>query len=83
MQVPMKSKFDTKSLIAGSLVGAAVVLCIAASTKGPGSVGRFQTVINDNGSLVMTDTTTGQAWNTDLVGPANMRDQEFKKPKLE
>ncbi len=83
MEAPMKSKFDTKSLIVGFVVGAAVIFCIAPSGIGPGSVGRFQTVLNDSGTVVMTDTTTGQAWNTDFVGPANIRDTEFKKPKIQ
>ncbi len=83
MPVPMKTRFETRSLLAGSLVGAAIALCLAASATGPGSVGRFQTVLNDNGTVVMTDTTTGQAWHTDFVGPANIRDPEFKKPKLQ
>jgi hypothetical protein len=79
----MKSRFDTKSLITGFLVGAAVIFCIAPSGMAPGSVGRFQTVLNDSGTVVMTDTTTGQTWNTDFVGPANMRDPDFRKPKLQ
>jgi len=60
---------------------AAVVLSIAASAKGPGSIGRFQTVIGHSGSVVMTDTTTGQVWNTDLLNPAVFRNEEFKLPK--
>ena len=83
MQKPMKSKLDAKSLLTGFLVGAAVSLCIAASTKDAEPVGRFQTVINDNGSVVMTDTKTGEAWNTDFVTPPTIRDSQFKKPKLE
>lgn len=78
----MKVKFDSKSLIAGLLVGAAVVLTSAASWKPPGPVGRFQTVINDAGFTVMTDTTTGQAWSCIAVNPGGIQNEEFKMIKI-
>jgi hypothetical protein len=79
----MKMEFDIKSLIAGLFIGAVVMLTVAAALKPPGTVGRFQTTLNDNGSLVMTDTTTGQAWSTFFSTPGSMNDQEFKKPKVQ
>lgn len=83
MQSTMKTKFDKKSLIAGLLVGAAVVVTIAASSNPSSPVGRFQTVINDAGLMVMTDTMTGQAWSCMAVNPGGIKDEEFKKKKLQ
>lgn len=77
----MTPTFDRKSIIAGVLVGASVVLIIAASSKPAGPVGRFQTVINDVGFVVMTDTVTGQAWSCMAVNPVGIQDEQFKKMK--
>ena len=44
-------------------------------------VGRYVTIANDSGSVIMTDTTTGQVWITHYKSPGVLADESFTKPK--
>ena len=44
-------------------------------------VGRYVTIVNDSGSVIMTDTTTGQVWITHYKSPGVLADESFTKPK--
>lgn len=78
----MKPRIDIKSLLIGLILGAAGVLTIAASPKSAQPPGRFQTVINAQGFVVMTDTATGQAWSTVVLNPGRIEVPTFTEPKL-
>ncbi len=46
-------------------------------------VGRYVTIVNDSGSVIMTDTTTGQVWITGYKAPGVLGDESFLKPKAQ
>jgi uncharacterized lipoprotein YajG len=46
-------------------------------------VGRYVTIVNDSGSVIMTDTTTGQVWITAYKTPGVLADESFTKPKAQ
>jgi len=43
--------------------------------------GRYQTVVQSNGMIIMTDTVTGQAWITGSAGSGKFSDESFGRPK--
>lgn len=71
-------KIDIKSALCGLVIGAAVVLCIAAETS-PNPVGRYQAVTGvtaHGGYALLVDTATGKVWGRieDYKGDANFYD---------
>lgn len=75
-------KNDMKAIVL-LLFALAVLLFTGCATNARSSTGtgRYQTVINDSGMAVMTDTKTGQAWASPVGQPAGFLNKDFAKPK--
>jgi len=65
----MQNRTDIKSLLIGAIMGALMVLAIAAATSESPPYGRFQLAMTDN-YVFKIDTTTGQVWKSLTGAPS-------------
>jgi len=73
----MQNKTDIKSMAIGAMVGAILVLSIAAATQESSHEGRFRLTASTT-YLFKLDTTTGQVWQTPITIPS----AEFKSANV-
>jgi len=64
----MQNKTNIKSMAIGAVVGAILVLSIAAATQESSHDGRFRLTAGE-GYIFKIDTTTGQVWRTFIGNP--------------
>ena len=78
----MKSTFDLKSMLFGTVVAAAFVVGLGANARDANEVGRFQVSASANHALVI-DTRTGKVWEKYLMSSSGVTDKDFKSSKLD
>lgn len=76
----MKTNWDLKSLLVGTILGAAALVLIGAATPPthpPTPEGRFQVASGESGAFVV-DTATGQVWRWS----GSPKPDAFTEPKI-
>jgi hypothetical protein len=63
------------------LSGVALITGCASCPLGSSRPGRYITVINDHGVVIMTDTKTGQAWISGIRETGQFTDESFGEAK--
>ena len=77
----MKTKFDLRSFVMGTVLAVFVLLALGASLKDSPQVDRFRIAPTANNVFVI-DTTTGQVWGKYFNPRQGMQSQEFMDPRL-